>query len=59
VHSTIDHGFALGYKFIILKDLVETTDVKTRQDIQKLLKEYTWPIMFGRTINSNEFLREF
>lgn len=55
VHSTIDHGFSLGYNFIILKDLVETTDLKIRQDLQKLLKEYTWPKMFGKTISSKDF----
>lgn len=55
VHSTIQGGFSAGYNFIILKDLIETTDVEIRQKLQKLLKEYTWPIMFGKTINSKEF----
>ncbi len=44
-------------KFYGLKDLIETTDVKIRQDLQKLLKKYTWPVMFGKTINSEEFLK--
>tara|TARA_Y100000034_G_C6907867_1_gene421892 strand:- start:5387 stop:6001 length:615 start_codon:yes stop_codon:yes gene_type:complete len=55
VHSTIQGGFSAGYNFIILKDLIETTDVKIRQRLQKLLKEYTWPTMFGKTINSKYF----
>lgn len=54
VHSTIQGGFSKGYNFIILKDLIETTDVKIRQDIQRLFKKYTWPVMFGPTINSEE-----
>jgi nicotinamidase-related amidase len=55
VHSTIQGGFSAGYNFVILKDLIETTDDKTRQKLQKLLKEYTWPVMFGETINSKKF----
>ena len=54
VHATIQGGFSKGYNFIILKDLVETSDVKIRQKLQNLLKKYTWPIMFGPTIDSNE-----
>ena len=30
---------------------LETTDDKIRQKLQNLLKRYTWPIMFGKTIN--------
>lgn len=52
VHATMQGGFSKGYSFIVLKDLIETTDVKTRQKLQKLLKEYTWPTMFGKTIES-------
>ena len=55
VNSTIQGGFSSGYNFIILKDLIETTDVKIRQKLQKLLKDYTWPVMFGKTINSEYF----
>ncbi|MBU2615821.1 MAG: cysteine hydrolase, partial [Nanoarchaeota archaeon] len=55
VESTIQGGFSAGYNFIILKDLIETTDVGIRQKLQKLLKEYTWPTMFGKTINSKSF----
>ena len=56
VHSTIQGGFSKGYNFIILKDLIETTDEKIRQDLQKILKQYTWPIMFGKTTSSKQFL---
>tara|TARA_Y100000310_G_scaffold311282_1_gene357424 strand:- start:936 stop:1244 length:309 start_codon:yes stop_codon:yes gene_type:complete len=55
VESTIQGGFSAGYNFIILKDLIETTDVPVRQRIQKLLKEYTWPVMFGKTIQTKDF----
>lgn len=55
VESTIQGGFSAGYNFIILKDLIETTDDKIRQRLQNLLKEYTWPVMFGKTINSKKF----
>lgn len=57
VNATIQGGFSAGYNFIILKDLIETTDDKTRQKIQKLLKQYTWPTMYGKTINSKELLQ--
>lgn len=56
VLSTVINGFSRGYNFIILKDLIETTDVKIRQELQKLLIEYTFPKMYGRTITSNELL---
>ena len=57
VHSTIQGGFSAGYNFIILKDLIETIDAKKRQDLQKLLKQYLWPINFGKTISSKQFLK--
>lgn len=55
VESTIQGGFSAGYNLIILKDLIETTDVEIRQKLQKLLKQFTWPIMFGKTIDSKSF----
>ncbi len=55
VHATIQGGFSAGYNFIILKDLIETTDVKRRQQLQNHLKTYTWPLMFGKTIDSKDF----
>lgn len=57
IHATIQGGFSAGYNFIILKDLIETTDDKTRQKLQKLLKEYTWPTMYGKTIESKDFFK--
>lgn len=56
VLATICGGFSRGYNFVILKDLIETTDASNRQDLQKILKESTWPIMYGRTITSKGFL---
>jgi nicotinamidase-related amidase len=57
VHATIQGGFSKGYNFIILKDLIETTDVEHRQKMQKLMKKNLWPGMFGKTITSQEFLK--
>ena len=57
VLATVCGGFSKGYNFVILKDLIETTDSKTRQELQKYLKEFTWPIMYGRTLTSSEFLK--
>jgi nicotinamidase-related amidase len=54
VHSTIQGGFSAGYNLVILKDLIETTDVPIRQKLQDLLKDYTWPTMFGKIIDSRE-----
>lgn len=59
VNSTIQGGFSAGFNFIILKDLVETTDSKTRQRLQAHLKKYTWPMMFGDTISSKDCLKRF
>ena len=57
VHASIQGGFSKGFNFIILKDLIETTDVKIRQKLQKSLKIYTWPIMFGKTLDSKELIK--
>lgn len=57
VHATIQGGFSRGHNFIILKDLIETTDMKTRQELQRLLKDFLWPVAFGRTIDSKDFFR--
>lgn len=59
VLSSVINGFSRGYNFVILKDMVETTDVEKRQQIQKLLINYTFPIMYGKTITSNELLKSF
>lgn len=57
VLATIVDGFAKGYNFIILQDLIETTDSKTRQTLQEHLKKFTFPLMYGQTISSTEFLK--
>jgi len=59
VDSTIHGGFSAGFNFIILKDLIETTDVAHRQKLQRLLKEHSWPTMFGETLDSDEFRKLF
>lgn len=56
VLASIVSGFAKGFNFVILKDLIETTDDQERQKLQKLLISYTFPVMYGKTINSREFL---
>lgn len=59
VLGTICSGFSKGFNFVILEDLIETTDDPVRQDLQKLLKKYTWPIMYGKTLNSQKFLENW
>lgn len=54
VHATIQGGFSKGYNFIILKDLVETTDASVRQRLQKIMIEYLWPMMYGKTIEAKD-----
>jgi len=58
VLSTIISGFSKGYNFIILKDLVETTDLPIRQRLAKDLLGYTIPMQYGRVLQSGEFLKE-
>jgi nicotinamidase-related amidase len=55
VHSTINGAFSAQYDLTILEDLIETTDLEIRQNLQSLLKKYTWPMMFGKTVDSTEF----
>ena len=57
VNATIQGGFSLDYNFLILKDLIETMDNKDRQQLLKLLKKYTWPLLYGRTITSKQFIK--
>ncbi len=56
VIASIVSGFAKGFNFVILKDLIETTDDPERQELQKLLISYTFPVMYGKTITSGDFL---
>lgn len=58
VLASIISGFSKGFNFVILKDLIETTDSKTRQEIQRLLIDFTFPKMYGKTIESKELIEE-
>lgn len=59
VLASVISGFSKGFNFVILKDLIETTDDPDRQGIQKLLIKYTFPRMYGKTISSKELLDSF
>lgn len=59
VLATVIGGFSRGYNLIVLKDLVETTDSKTRQEIQKHLLEFTFPYMFARVTDSQQMLNDW
>ena len=51
VHATIQGGFSKGFNFIILKDLVETTDLPIRKRLIKIMRDFYWPMLYGKTIN--------
>jgi nicotinamidase-related amidase len=53
VLSSIISGFSKGYNFIIPRDLVETTDLLARQELQRLLLDYTFPMQYGRVVDSS------
>ena len=55
VNATIQGGFSQGYNFLILKDLIETTDVPIRQELIKILRDFYWPMLYGRTIQEKSF----
>lgn len=59
VLATIAGGFSRGYNFVILKDLVETTDKKIRQELCQYLIDYTFPILYGKTLTSQEFINSW
>ncbi len=59
VLASICGGFSKGYNFLIIKDLIETTDSNTRQELQKKLKEFTWPVMYGLTMTAEELLESW
>jgi nicotinamidase-related amidase len=59
VLATIAGGFSRGYNFVILKDLVETTDVKIRQELQEYLRDYTFPVLYGKTMTSDKFIGDW
>jgi len=43
---------------VVLRDLVETTDVPLRQKLQQDLLNYTFPIQYGKVMKSEDFLKE-
>jgi len=59
VLATTIGGFSRGYNFVILKDLIETTDKKVRQELCQYLVDYTFPILYGKTINAEELLENW
>ena len=59
VLATVAGGFGRGYNFVILKDLVETTDVSVRQELQKDLIDYTFPNLYGKILSSEEFITDW
>lgn len=59
VMASICGGFSRGYHFVIARDLIETTDDAGRQLLQQQLKERTWPLMYGPTLDSPEILAAF
>ena len=56
VMASLCGGFSKGYRLIIARDLIETTDDDNRQMLQRQLKQRTWPLMFGTTIESQQIL---
>ena len=56
VMASICGGFSKGYRLVIAKDLIETTDNVDRQLLQQQLKQRTWPLMYGTTIDSQQIL---
>ena len=59
VLATVCGAFQAGLSLVILKDLVETTDVQGNQEIQKHLIKYTFPLMYGKTVTSGDFLNSW
>jgi nicotinamidase-related amidase len=56
VMASICGGFSKGYHLVIAKDLIETTDDKERQMLQRSLMQRTWPLMYGTTIECKQIL---
>lgn len=56
VEASICGGFSRGFNLVIASDLIETTDDAQRQQLQELLKQRTWPLMYGPTLPSSEIL---
>jgi nicotinamidase-related amidase len=56
VMGTVIGGFSRGLNFVTLRDLVETTDVLERQELQKLLLDSNFPYLWSQVITSKDFL---
>ena len=56
VLATVCGAFRLGYNITLITDLVGTTDNKTRQALSENLIEFTFPIMYGKTVDSKDYL---
>jgi len=56
VMASICGGFSKGYRLVMAKDLIETTDDEGRQMLQEQLKRRTWPLMYGTTVESGQIL---
>ncbi len=56
VLSSVVVGFSKGFNFVILKDLIETADSEDRQRISEDIKNRIFPFLYGRTMNSEDFL---
>ena len=50
VLATVANGFSAGFHFVMLADLIETTDDKERQELSALLKKRVFPLQYGKTI---------
>ncbi|MBI5613407.1 isochorismatase family protein [Candidatus Gottesmanbacteria bacterium] len=59
VLSSVMSGFSLGFNFVVLRDLVETTDSENRQKIQKLLLHFTFPCLCARVGSSEDFSKSW
>jgi len=59
VMATIEHGFGIGYRFVLLGDFIETTDKPERQELQRLLKTVAWPNLIGPVMTGEEFLKSW
>jgi biuret amidohydrolase len=54
VLASVVDGFSRGYNFVLLRDLIETTDEPDRQALQTQLMSYTFPVMYGTVMESTE-----
>lgn len=57
VLATVVDGFTRGYNFVILKDLIESNDKK--QGLKKMLLENVYPYLYGKVMDSTNFIKEW